>query len=155
MVLSMSFWETYNNFFHGRRSYSWDMRYTLRIGVYFHEILTDVVALLILKKMFSLVSTSCLLRFLYYQVGSESKSRISRTGTGKNILMMICHWICKYSCLFFPFFFWVWGFQNSILPPLVFYVWLIAVMLYNSFYDVQMLHLSSPPSVTVLSLYLY
>ena len=59
------------------------MRYTLRIGVYFHEILTDVVALLILKKMFSLVSTSCSLRLLYYRVGSVSKSRISRTGTGK------------------------------------------------------------------------
>ena len=27
------------------------MRYTLRIGVYFHEILTDFVALLILKKI--------------------------------------------------------------------------------------------------------
>ena len=67
----------------------------------------------------------------------------------KNILMMICHWICKYSCLFFPFFFWVWGFQNSILPPLVFYVWLIAAMLSNSLYDVQMLHLSSPPSICI------
>ena len=52
---------------------------------------------------------------------------------------------------FSPFFFfsWVWGFQNYILPPLVFYVWLIAAMLSNSLYDVQMLHLSSPPSICI------